>query len=218
MTTNTENENSNTDNSDNGAEVKKYSEAEVAALIEEKTTGLKSKVDELLGEKKSASQKAKEAEAAAAAERERRAKDEGDHKALFESSEAKRSELQTKFDELRNGIRAEKRTSEAMRLASQLASGNNAELLAEFIGKRIDIADDGKVVILNAEGGPTVSTLDDLRKEIEGSGKYDSLINGTKSTGGGAARSTSGGAGTGTDISKMTRGEKLAYYRQKREE
>ena len=43
---------------------KTYTQAEVEALINERTNGLKSKVDELLGEKKSAAQKAKEAESA----------------------------------------------------------------------------------------------------------------------------------------------------------
>jgi len=41
---------------------KTYTQEEVQRMIEEQTSGLKNKVDELLGEKKSASQRAKELE------------------------------------------------------------------------------------------------------------------------------------------------------------
>ena len=47
-------------------ESKTYTQDEVQALIEEQTGGLKKKVDELLGEKKSASQKARDLKSPAA--------------------------------------------------------------------------------------------------------------------------------------------------------
>ncbi len=198
-------------------EVKSYSEAEVKALLDKETAGLKSKVDELLGEKKSASQKAKEAEERAAREAEERAKQENDFKSLFESSEAKRKEIEEKYNGLNQSIRTEKRNGEAMKLATQMASGTNAELLSEFIKRRLDFNDEGKIVVLSEEGKPTVSTMADLKKELESSGRFDSLIDGTKSSGG-AAKPKVGGAGSGTDISKMSKQEKLEYFRQQRGE
>lgn len=198
-------------------EVKSYSEAEVKALLEKETSGLKSKVDELLGEKKSASQKAKEAEERAAREAEERAKQENDFKSLFESSETKRKEIEEKYNGLNQSIRTEKRNGEAMKLATQMASGTNAELLSEFIKRRLDFNDEGKIVVLSEEGKPTVSTMADLKKELELSGRFDSLIDGTKSSGG-AAKPKVGGAGNGTDISKMSKQEKLEYFRQQRGE
>ena len=57
---------------------------------QEDTSGLKRKVEELLGEKKTAQQKAKEAEEAAVAAAIEKAKSEQDYKSLYESSEAER--------------------------------------------------------------------------------------------------------------------------------
>ena len=198
-----------------GVEVKSYSEAEVKAMLEKETAGLKSKVDELLGEKKSASQKAKEAEQRAAREAEERAKQENDFKSLFESSESKRKEIEEKYNGLNQSIRNEKRSGEAMRLATQMASGSNAELLAEFIQRRVDYDDEGKLVVLSEDGNPTVSTMKDLKKELESSGRFDSLLDGTKSSGG-AAKPKVGGANSGSDLSKMTKAERLEYFRQQR--
>ena len=75
-------------------EVKQYSQAEVEKMIAESNSGLKSKVDELLGEKKSASQKAREAEERLAREAEQRAKEQNDYKSLFESSKQKTEEFE----------------------------------------------------------------------------------------------------------------------------
>lgn len=193
-------------------EVKSYSEAEVKALLEKETSGLKSKVDELLGEKKTVAQKAKEAEERALREAEERAKQENDFKSLFESSEAKRKEIEDRYSSLNQSIKNEKRTTESMKLASQLASGANAELLSEFIQKRLDFSEEGKLVVLSPEGKPTVSTLNDLKKEFESSGKFDSLLDGTRSSGG-AVKPKAGGASK-VDLSKLTRAEKLEYFQQ----
>lgn len=200
-----------------GVEVKSYSEAEVKALLDKETAGLKSKVDELLGEKKTVAQKAKEAEQRAMREAEERAKQENDFKSLFESSETKRKEIEEKYNGLNQSIRSEKRNGEAMRLATQMASGTNAELLSEFIQRRLDFNEEGKLVVLSDEGKPTVSTMADLKKELESSGRFDSLLDGTKSSGG-AAKPKVGGANSGTDFSKMSKADKLEYFRQQRGE
>lgn len=199
-------------------EVKSYSEADVRAMLEKETAGLKSKVDELLGEKKSASQKAREAEERVERERLERAKQEKDFESLFKSSEEKRSEIENKYKELNTSIRNEKRNTEAYKLANELATGPNAELLSEFVARRLDVGEDGKLVVMDANGNPTVSTLADLKKEFVSSGKYDALLSGTGATGGGATNSRSGGASiSGKKLSEMTRSEKIEYFKQKRE-
>lgn len=199
------------------AEVKSFSEAEVKALLEKETAGLKGKVDELLGEKKSVSEKAKAEADRFELEREKQAKENNDFKSLFESSEAKRLEAESRYGELNNKIKTEKRDNSAIKLATEMASGTNAELLSEFIGRRLDVGEDGKVLVLDESGNPTVSTLSDLKKEFVASGKFDSLIDATKASGGGAAKPNTGGAGSGNKkLSEMTRTEKLAYYEAKR--
>lgn len=200
-------------------EVKQYSEADMQAFLEKETAGLKSKVDELLGEKKSVSAKAKEAAAQAEQDAIERARQAEDYKSLYESSESKRAELETDYSGFKNSIRTEKKNHEAFKLASEMAEGSNVELLSEFIGRRLDISDDGKLQVLNTEGNPTVQTLKDLKKEFEASGRYDALLKGTGSIGGGATGSGTAGraSGTGKDLSKMTKAQKLAYYESKRE-
>ncbi|MGB2065697.1 MAG: hypothetical protein ACPHUL_11085, partial [Marinomonas gallaica] len=89
------------------AEIKSFSEAEVKAMLEKETAGLKSKVDELLGEKKNVSQKAREIEERAEQDRLKRAKEAEDYKSLFESSESKRSEIEQRYQELNSSIRNE---------------------------------------------------------------------------------------------------------------
>ena len=197
---------------------KTYSQSELDALIDEKTSGLKSKVDELLGEKKSASQKAKDADTLREKAEEAAAKQANDFESLFKSSELKRTESEAKYADLNARIISEKRGAESLKLAATMASGNNVDLLSEFIGRRIDVDASGKVVVLDAAGNPTVSTLDDLKKELKQSGRFDSLIDATKATGGGAASNDTGGAGSeaGKSYDKMNRADKIAYFKSKR--
>lgn len=199
-------------------ELKTYSEEDVKALLEKETSGLKSKVDELLGEKKTVSQKAKEAAEQAEQDRIKRAKEAEDYKSLYESSEAKRGELEGEYSTFKNSIRTEKRNHQAYKLAGEMAEGANVELLSEFISRRLDIGEDGKLQVLSADGSPTVQTIKDLKKEFETSGRFDALLKGSGSIGGGATgRNTSGASGSGKDLSKMTKSQKVEYYRNKRE-
>lgn len=201
-----------------GVEVKAFSQAEVTAMIEEQTTGLKSKLDELLGEKKTVTRKAKEQAEQAEQDRLVRAKEAEDYKSLFESSESKRGEMEAKYNDLNNSIRNEKRNNESFKLANEMATGVNAELLSEFISRRLDVGEDGKMVVTDENGNPTVSTMADLKKELVSSGKFDSLLNGTGATGGGATNSRTGGAGiSNKKLSEMTKTEKIEYFKQKRE-
>lgn len=177
----------------------------------EDTSGLKQKVEELLNESKSAKQKAREAEERAKQEAERRAKEENDFKSLYESSEEARSKALKELEEVRQSISREKTDTAAMGLAAELADGNNAKLLATFIKGRIRY-DDGKIQVLDAAGNPTVSTVEDLKKEFQTSGMYDSLLRGNKAGGGGAAPSNGGGAAK--KLSEMTESERTALYRE----
>ena len=199
-------------------EVKQYSEADLRAMLDKETAGLKSKVDELLGEKKGVTLKAREAAEAADQDRIKRAKESEDFKSLYESSEGKRGEIENEFNTFRNSIRTEKKNHAAFKMASEMAEGANIELLSEFVSRRLDIGEDGKLVVLNAEGGPTIQTAKDLQKEFETSGRFDALLKGSGSIGGGATGSkASGASGTGKDLSKMTRDQKVNYFKTQRE-
>ena len=206
---NTENTGAPTD------EIKSFSQSDVDKMVEEATSGLKAKVDQLLGETKQAKEKAKQQADAAAKEAEERARQENDYKSLFESSQNKAKDFEQKYNELNQSIMNEKIGNQALSIAGELADGNNAKILSTFIKDRITVKD-GKTIVKDESGNPTVATVDDLKKEFVNSGMYDSLLRQSKATGGGAANSQSGAA-TASDLTKMSRSEKLAYFKQKRE-
>jgi hypothetical protein len=196
-------------------EVKQYSQAEVEKMIAESNSGLKSKVDELLGEKKSASQKAREAEERLAREAEQRAKEQNDFKSLYESSEKARLAHEKKIHEMHSKNVREKVESESMRLALSLADGDRAELLSSFLKPRITFSDDG-LIVLDEKGQPTVSTIDDLKKEFMSNSKYDSLLRHSKANGGSASSPSASGISGKTNVLNMSKQEKLEYFRAKR--
>ena len=162
--------------------------SEKDAMIQDLQTqfgAVKSKADELLDETKKAKAKARaEAEAKEHAELER-AKKNGDFEQLLASSEKQRKELEDRLNSLQSNISTEKTRTESLRIAAELADGANAEILAEFVRKRIKYTDEG-VKVLDGEGSLTVSSLDDLKNEFANSAKFKSLIRGSKSSGGGA--------------------------------
>jgi hypothetical protein len=73
-----------------------------------------------------------------------------------------------------------------MKLAAEIADGANAELLSEFIGRRLKFHDDG-VKVTDNSGNLTVSSLSDLKTEFQNDAKYSALLKGNQSSGGGAS-------------------------------
>ena len=172
-------------------EAKEALQAKVQAAIESKqkeweesTSGLKTKVDELLGEKKKEAQKRREAEEAAKREAEEKAKSENDFKQLYESSESERTALAHKLQELEQGITREKVNGEAARIAASLTKDTGkAELLKKEISSRLSLTDDG-LKVLDESGNLTVSTLEDLTAQVKE--RYAFLVDGSPASGGGA--------------------------------
>lgn len=152
---------------------------------------IKAKNDELLGEAKRAKNAKREAEEAAKREAEEKAKASNDYEQLHKSSESERQKLADQLEALNNKIGSEKRNNAAMKLATSIADGSNAELLAEFVSKRLKYSDD-QVHVLNESGELTVSTLDDLKKEFQNDARYASLLKGNQSSGGGATGGSNG--------------------------
>lgn len=190
-------------------------QAENAKLLEEKTvlagqvesltgetTSIKAKMDELLGETKAAKEARRKAEQAAADEAARIAKEKGDFEQLHKSSEERYQNTITELEALRLGIANEKRTNTAMKLATDLADGPNAELLSTFIANRLTFSDDS-VKVTDTRGQLTVASLDDLRNEFKTDAKFAALLKGNQSAGGGA----SGGSNSGSAATVKTRGE-----------
>ena len=153
---------------------------------------MKSKMEELLTEAKRAKQAKREIEAETQAERERIAREKGDYEQLHKSAQEKYETTLGELDNLRQGIANEKRNNTAMKLAADLADGANAELLSEFIGRRLKFHEDG-VKVTDVNGNLTVSSFDDLKSEFKNDARYSALLKGNQSSGGGA----SGGSNSG---------------------
>lgn len=174
---------------------------EQLADLQNQFDAVKNKSNELLNEAKQAKNKAREA----SEEREKikidKAEKDGDFEQLLKSSEKERNTLQSQLSELMNKVSSEKINNSAMKLANDLADGSNAELLSEFISKRIKFVE-GELKVLDSSGNLTVSSLENLKNEFSNSEKYKSLLRGTKSSGGGASGSKASGASKETKIER----------------
>ena len=162
----------------------------VEGVPKEDVTGLKQKIDKLLGEKKTAQQKAIEAEERAKAEAAEKLKKANDFEQLYNSSEAERQKTANELTDLKNTIQKQKLRSEASSIAGEMTKDTaRAKLLTEQIQSRLSLVD-GEVRVLDANGNLTVSTINELTNSIKA--EYPFLIDGSKSTGGGATGSSSG--------------------------
>ncbi|MBI6949804.1 hypothetical protein [Pseudomonas koreensis] len=169
----------------------------------EDVSGLKAKVDELLGEKKAAEKKAREAEEAARLEREELARKSGNVEELERSWTEKftrrEAELTGTLEQERATLSGQIRDLTVGRTATDIASAlavqGSAKALLPHIERRLSVEQrDGKpvVVVLDAQGKLSAATLDELKAEIANDAAFAPLIAGSKASGGGA-----GGAGGG---------------------
>jgi hypothetical protein len=176
----------------NGAESTKaeISSDEVINSLKQELEAVKAKTSELLNETKRAKEKARHEAAAAEQERLEKAKKEGDYKQLLDSSEQERQQLAQQLNQLKESIANEKTYNEAIKIASELADGSNAEILSEFIRRDLKYTDEG-IRVLDQKGDLTVSSVEDLKRKYENSEKFKSLLRGRKASGGGAVTSAS---------------------------
>ncbi len=203
--------------------VKTFTAEEVAALIEEKTGGLKAKVDELLGEAKSAKQKAREAAEQAAKEAEEKAKASGDVEALEKSWTEKfttrESELTSALSEKDNIIAQLTAGNTAKTLASKLAIKGSESLLERVISDRfgVEIVEgQPKVIVKDAAGQRSAATLEDLEKELRGDTALKPILAGTQATGAGGVGSSGGNGGAVTKLNLGgTKQERVAAFRER---
>lgn len=140
----------------------------------------------LLAEKKQQSEQRKAEQAEKERLAEETARKKGDFEALEKQYQAKIQELNeqiTKRDKERDEHLVK---SHAQKLSSQLSDNPaNQEILQMVLEKRLS-AKDGQLSVLDDNGTPSIMTIDDLAKQIQNCGKYDSLIIGTRASGTGS--------------------------------
>ena len=175
-------------------------QAELEARINEQTSGLKAKNDELLAEKKRVQQEREEAKQQAALEAEKNARNENDYKQLFESQKEESNALRAKIEEMNGNIVKQKINSEAFKVASSLTKdAKKAQLLQEKISQRLTLVDD-ELRVTDPSGQLTVSNLGELAEAIKS--EYSFLVDGSQANGGGAARAQGGASARQTEISR----------------
>jgi hypothetical protein len=170
----------------------------------EDVSGLKAKVDELLGEKKLAEKKAREAEELARTEREEAARKSGNVEELERSWSEKynrrEAELNGTLEQERSTLSGQIRDLTVGRTATDIASAlaipGSAKALLPHIERRLSVEQrDGKpvVVVLDQQGKLSAATLDELKAEFANDTAFAPLIAGSKASGGGAAGAGGGG-------------------------
>jgi len=176
--------------------------------LREDNTSILSKNSDLIGEKRK-----EQAKVADAADAKLRSKGDVDSlKQLLNSSTEKNKEWEDRYNTLENNISGEKIGRQALKIATELADSNNAELLSDFIARRLKYTSDG-LKVLDKDGLLTVSTVEDLKNEFANSDRYKSLLRGIQSNGGGATGSSSGAGAankelTRSEFQKLSPGEK----------
>lgn len=185
----------------------------------EDTSGLKRKVDELLAEKKTESERRKQEESARKAAEEEAARKAGDVTALEKSWQEKltrrEQELLAQQEALTGSLRSVLVDSEAVKMASRLAVEGSADVLLPHIRSRLAVDQrDGKyvTVVLDNTGKPSAATLDELEKEITGNKAFAPLLVGSRASGGGAGASGKGSPGSAASLAG-SREERVAALR-----
>lgn len=169
----------------------------------EDVSGLKSKVQELLDEKKAADKARKDAEEQARLDREEAARKSGNveelEKSWSEKYNRREAELNGMLEQERGTLGGQIRDLTVGRTATDIASAlaipGSAKALLPHIERRLGVEQrDGKpvVVVLDPQGKLSAATLDELKAEFANDVAFAPLIAGSKASGGGA-----GGAGGG---------------------
>lgn len=142
------------------------------------------KKDELLSEKKKAKEARRDADEAAFQASQEKALKDGEFEKLWQTTKKEKEELLAQLKNVQTSNRREKLQVAAMRIANDLADGDNAELLSDFVNRNLDkMADDS--------GSVSAEVLEAIKNDFKANQKFKALLRGSKATGGGATGNTS---------------------------
>lgn len=143
---------------------------------------------------------AKEARDNASAEAKRieeeKSRKDGEFEKLYQSKTQEIEAQKKEFEDYKKQTRQDKIQVSAMRLANELADGDNAELLSDFIARKLDGISDER-------GSLSDDVLADIKREFTDNTKYKSLLRGSKATGGNAI----GNLGTKSEAKEVSRAD-----------
>lgn len=154
--------------------------------LQDEVEKLRKHSETLLAEKKAETEKRKAEQAEKDALAQEQARKKGDFDTLEKRYQDKIAKLEAEIVERDKQRDSDLVKSEALKLASSLSDNeHNQAILQMLIEKRLT-AENGQVKVVDDLGNATISTIADLKNEISTSGKFDSLITGTKASGVGA--------------------------------
>lgn len=145
----------------------------------------------------------------------KKAKDDGDIKALEESWQQKLTNRETELTKTIDGLRGQLQEILVENVAQEMASriSNSPKLLIPHLRSRLRVEEqDGKSVtrVLDANGKPSALNLADLEKEVVASEDFAPIIIASKASGGGARGSQRGGGAK--PFKDMSETEKVDLY------
>ena len=159
----------------------------------------------LLAEKKAEQQKQREAQAEKDALAQEQARKKGDFETLEKQYQDKIAKLEAEIVERDKQRDSDLVKSEALKLASSLSDNeHNQAILQMLIEKRLT-AENGQIKVTDGAGNLTIASIADLKNEISTSGKFDSLITGTKASGVGATGQGTQGTKQASDYTESER-------------
>lgn len=204
---------------EDGTEIEAFTADEVKAQVEAEVAGLKAKVDELLGEKKTVSQKAKELEEAQAKAEEERLKEKQEFKTLYEKEQQTKQELQEQYELYRQRVERQELALASSKLVSELTRDTaRAELLAEKAQGLAKYTDDGVIYEIGGVSVDAKKVAEHLRE------KYPFLVDGSGASGGGATGNNGSGGAVkkfdqmnGAELSALRKENPQEYDRLRKE-
>ena len=188
-----------------------YTQSELDAAVD----GVKAVNKALKDEKKELADKVKEFEDKAHTAAEEAAKAAGDYEKLLQLERDRRETESKRAEQLQAQIKKEKTMNAINDLVTGLgAGGKHNEDLRDLIKARYEVDYDietGAVKVL----GEGASTIDELKKTILESGRYDAYLAGSKASGGGA---TGQGGQAKKSWSDMSEAEQVQLYNMNKDE
>lgn len=173
--------------------------------LQDEVEKLRKHSETLLAEKKAEQQKQREAQAEKDALAQEQARKKGDFETLEKQYQDKIAKLEAEIVERDKQRDSDLVKSEALKLASSLSDNeHNQAILQMLIEKRL-AAENGQVKVVDDLGNATIATIADLKNEISTSGKFDSLITGTKASGVGATGQGTQGTKQASDYTESER-------------
>lgn len=173
--------------------------------LQDEVEKLRKHSETLLAEKKAEQQKQREAQAEKDALAQEQARKKGDFDTLEKQYQDKIAKFEAEIVERDKQRDSDLVKSEALKLASSLSDNeHNQAILQMLIEKRLT-AENGQVKVVDDLGNATISTIADLKNEISTSGKFDSLITGTKASGVGATGQGTQGTKQASDYTESER-------------